>query len=192
MTVATMPESRSSASPQLTVSGLVERHRRTWLADAVAYLRVLDWHGLAGRQLAIIDFEDVPNLPQRAIAFTSPGGLFELVQPFIPRSNLRPGPAMFIDTAAVADHAVGTALDRLTEADAVWIVRVIVNAVGIHEYAHAAASRPLPRQLPVGGRGPGPRACRRLPRSTRCGRRSPRHRPAARRDPPLSGSCRVC
>ena len=26
MTVATMPESRSSASPQLTVAGLVERH----------------------------------------------------------------------------------------------------------------------------------------------------------------------
>jgi len=132
-----MPESRSSASPQLTVAGLVERHRRTWLADAAAYLRVLDWQGLAGRQLVLLDFEDVPNLPQRAIAFTSPGGLFELVQPFIPRRNLRPGPAMFIDTAALADYAVGTALDRLTEADAVWITRVVVNAVAIHEYAHA-------------------------------------------------------
>jgi hypothetical protein len=137
MTVATMPRSRSSASPQLTVAGLVERHRRTWLADAAAYLRVLDWQGLAGRQLAIIDFEDVPNLPQRAIAFTSPGGLFELVQPFIQRSNLRPGPAMFVDAAAVADYAVGAALDRLTEADAAWIVRVAANAVAIHEYAHA-------------------------------------------------------
>jgi hypothetical protein len=137
MTVATMPESRSSASPQLTVAGLVERHRRRWLGDAAAYLRVLDWQGLAGRQLAIIDFEEVPSLPQRAVAFTSPGGLFELVQSLIPRSNLRPGPAMFVDTVALADHAVGAALDRLTEADAVWITRVVVNAVALHEYAHA-------------------------------------------------------
>jgi hypothetical protein len=145
-----MPESRSSASPQLTVAGLVERHRRTWLADAAAYLRVLDWQGLAGRQLAIIDFEDVPSLPQRAIAFTSPGGLFELVQPFIPRSNLRPGPAMFVDTAAVADYAVGTALDRLTEADAVWITRVVANAVALHEYAHAVDFEARGVMLPAG------------------------------------------
>ena len=150
MTVATMPESRSSASPQLTVAGLAERHRRTWLADAAAYLRVLDWQGLAGRQLAIIDFEDVPNLPQRSIAFTSPGGLFELVQSFIPTSTLRPGPAMFIDTAAVADFAIGTALDRLAEADAVWITRVVVNAVAIHEYAHAIDFEARGVMLPAG------------------------------------------
>lgn len=150
MTVATMPESRSSASPQLTVAGLVENHRRTWLADAAAYLRVLDWQGLVGRQLAIIDFEDVPNLPRRSLAFTSPGGLFELVQSLIPRSSLRPGPAMFIDTAAVADYAVGTALDRLAEADAVWIVRVVVNAVAIHEYAHAIDFKSRGVMLPNG------------------------------------------
>lgn len=138
MTVATMPESRSSASPQLTVAGLAERHRRTWLADAAAYLRVLDWQGLAGRQLVLLDFEHVPDMPrQRSIAFTSPGGLFELVQPLIPSSGLRPGPVVFMDVAAVADFAIGTALDRLTEADAVWLVRVVANAVAIHEYAHA-------------------------------------------------------
>ena len=57
MTVATMPESRSSASPQLTVAGLVERHRRRWLGDAAAYLRVLDWQGLAGRQLVLLDLK---------------------------------------------------------------------------------------------------------------------------------------
>jgi hypothetical protein len=145
-----MPESRSSASPQLTVAGLAERHRRTWLADAAAYLRVLDWQGLAGRQLVLLDFEDVPNLPQRAVAFTSPGGLFELVQPFIQRSNLRPGPAMFVDAAAVADYAVGAALDRLTEADAVWITRVVINAVGIHEYAHAVDFEARGVMLPDG------------------------------------------
>ncbi len=151
MTVATMPGSRSSASPQLTVAGLAERHRRTWLADAAAYLRVLDWQGLAGRQLVLLDFEDVPDMPrQRSIAFTSPGGLFELVQSLIPRSSLRPGAAMFIDTAAVADHAVGTALDRLTEADAAWLVRVVVNAVAIHEYAHAVDFEARGVMLPNG------------------------------------------
>lgn len=38
MTVATMPASRPSAGspPRLTVAGLVERHCRTWLADADA------------------------------------------------------------------------------------------------------------------------------------------------------------
>lgn len=138
MTVATMPASRSSASLQLTVAGLAERHRRTWLADAAAYLRVLDWQGLAGRQLVLLDFDDVPDVPrQRSIAFTSPGGLFELVQSLIPTSGLRSGPVVFMDVEAVADHAIGTALDRLTEADAVWITRVVVNAVGLHEYAHA-------------------------------------------------------
>ena len=151
MTVATMPESRSSASPQLTVAGLVERHRRTWLADAAAYLRVLDSQGLAGRQLVLLDFEHVPDMPrQRCIAFTSPGGLFELVQPFIPASGLRPGLVMFMDVATMADNAVASALYRLTEADAVWITRVVVNAVGLHEYAHAIDFEARGVMLPAG------------------------------------------
>jgi hypothetical protein len=152
MIVATLPVTSAAAgpSPKLTVAGLVEQCRRTWLADAAAFLRVLDWQGLAGRQVAIIDFDDVPDMPRRSIAFTSPGGLFELVRPLIPRSNLRPGPAMFIDTAAVADFAIGSALDRLTEADAVWIVRVVANSVAIHEYAHAVDFEARGVMLPAG------------------------------------------
>lgn len=147
MTVATMPESRSSASPQLTVAGLVERHRRTWLADAAAYLRVLDWQGLAGRQLVLLDFEDVPDMPpQRSIAFTSPGGLFELVRPYVKTTGLEPGPAMFINTKAMAASAVG----QLSEADAVRIARVAINAVAIHEYAHAADYEARGVMLPAG------------------------------------------
>jgi hypothetical protein len=142
-----MPESRSSASPQLTVAGLVERHRRTWLADAAAYLRVLDWQGLSGRQLVLLDFEDVPNMPpQRSIAFTSPGGLFELVRPYVKASGLEPGPAMFINTKAMADFDVG----QLSEADAAWITRVVINAVAIHEYAHNADYEARGVILPAG------------------------------------------
>ena len=138
MTVATMPESRSSASPQLTFVDLVERHRRRWLGDAAAYLRVLDWQGLAGRQLVLLDVEDVPGMPpQRAVGFTSPGGIFDLVRPFITTGGLEPGPVVFMDVDAVADHAVGTAIDSIAEVDAVQMVRVVANAIGIHEYAHA-------------------------------------------------------
>ena len=153
MTVATMPASRPSAgsSPRLTVAALAERHRRTWLADAAAYLRVLDWQGLAGRQLVLLDFEDIPEMPlKHSIAFTCSGGIFDLVRPFITTRGLRPGPVVFMDVAAVADYAVGTALDRLTEADAVWIVRVVANAVALHEYAHAVDFEARGVMLPDG------------------------------------------
>jgi len=153
MTVATMQPSKPSAaaSPRLTVAGLVERHGRVWLADAAAYVRVLDWQGLAGRRLVFMDVTDVPDMPRpRSLAFTSPGGLFELVQPLIPASGLRPGPVVFINLEAAVDYAVGAALDRLTEADAVWLVRIVTNAIAIHEYAHAVDFEARGTKLPVG------------------------------------------
>jgi len=134
-------------SPRPTVGDLVERHRRIWIADAAAYLRVLDWQGLAGLQLVLLDFEDVPDMPpQRSIAFTSPGGLFELVRPYVKATGLEPGPAMFINTKAMAAFAVG----QLSEADAVWITRVAINAVAIHEYAHTADYEARGVMLPAG------------------------------------------
>ena len=49
-----------------------------------------------------------------------------------------PGPAMMIGTAKIAAMTLaGGLLDRITEATATAIVRLTVNAVAMHEYAHA-------------------------------------------------------
>lgn len=151
MTVATMPARNRKPSPRLTVAGLVERHRRVWLADAAAFVRVLDWQSLAGRQLVLLDFEDVPEMPRpQSVAFTCAAGIADLVRPLLPATRLSPGPVVFIDSAAVADFAIGTALDRLTEADAVWVVRIVANAVALHEYAHAIDFEARGVKLPEG------------------------------------------
>lgn len=138
--------------PKFTREDLVAEHRGNWLRDAAAFLNVLDWQHLAGKRVAIVDFDDVRNIPaQGCFAFTSPVGLFDLLRPHMAASGLAPGPAMMLDTARIsAAYLSPDVLDRMTEATASQTMRLVVNAVVMHEYAHAVDYEARGVTLPEG------------------------------------------
>jgi hypothetical protein len=137
-----------SASPVYTPN-TVKAQRTSWLRDAEATVRVLDWRAFTdGRTFHVIDGREI-GMPDKGFAGLVAGAqLHELARDYLPRTARNPVAAVAVHTDVVARMTVG--LFHADAAEAIPLARAAIAAIAAHEYSHVVADRVAGVRLPDG------------------------------------------
>lgn len=149
----TMPEvqPRPAVAPS-SPEELVQRYRSTWLRDAEATLKVLDWRAYTnGRTLHVLDARAIGGPARGYLGFAAGAQLHELAADLLPRkSPTKPAAAVAVNVDALVLCLRLSSMPEARQGSAVDRIRAAVAAVAAHEVAHVVDDQAAGKRLPEG------------------------------------------